>query len=197
MSRESILAALRQSEPPDPGLPEIEGRWQHFDDRATRFAAALEGAGGRCIRVPARPRIAAELQGLEAFRQARRRASVVDGLGDPNVSLGDLDDPRRLADVGFALLPGSLAVAESGAVWVDASDYLHRAVLFLPEHLGLVVRVPDLVDTLHQAYERIRFEGVGFGCFLAGPSKTADIEQALVIGAHGARSVTVFLVGRS
>ena len=68
MSRESILAALRQSEPPDPGLPEIEGRWQHFDDRATRFAAALEGAGGRCIRVPARPRIAATA--VRACREA-------------------------------------------------------------------------------------------------------------------------------
>ena len=91
-------------------------------------------------------------------------------------------------------LPGELGVAENGAVWIDASEYLHRSVLFLPEHLGLVLPAANLVDHLHDAYTRIGFDGSGFGCFLAGPSKTADIEQSLVIGAHGARSLTVFLV---
>ena len=42
---------------------------------------------------------------------------------------------------------------------------------------------------------RLRFEEPGFGLFISGPSKTADIELALVIGAHGARSTMVFLVG--
>jgi L-lactate dehydrogenase complex protein LldG len=35
---------------------------------------------------------------------------------------------------------------------------------------------------------------LGWGCFIAGPSKTADIEQSLVIGAHGARSMVIFLL---
>ena len=194
MSRERILAALRSQELPEAPLPKLDERWgTGRAHRRTRFAAALEAAGGRCVRVSNRAELARELKGLPEFANARRRASVVPHLGDPNVSLGELDDPRRLAQVDYALLPGQFGVAENGGVWIDATDYLHRAVLFLPEHLGLVVKTADLVNHMHDAYKRIDFDGPGFGCFIAGPSKTADIEQALVIGAHGARSLTVFL----
>ena len=47
---------------------------------------------------------------------------------------------------------------------------------------------------LHDAYARIDAAAHAFGWFLAGPSKTADIEQALVIGAHGPCAATVVLV---
>ena len=59
----------------------------------------------------------------------------------------------------------------------------------------LVVPADRIVHNLHEAYQQIRFEGPRFGAFIAGPSKTADIEQSLVIGAHGPKSTTVFVVG--
>jgi len=65
----------------------------------------------------------------------------------------------------------------------------------LTQHLALVVPASRLVNDMHEAYEKVRLPRPGYGCFVSGPSKTADIEQALVIGAHGARSCTVFLVG--
>jgi L-lactate dehydrogenase complex protein LldG len=71
----------------------------------------------------------------------------------------------------------------------------HRAILFITQHLVLVVPRDQVIDNMHQAYERLSFADPGFGVFLSGPSKTADIEQSLVIGAHGPRSLTVFLVG--
>jgi L-lactate dehydrogenase complex protein LldG len=48
---------------------------------------------------------------------------------------------------------------------------------------------------MHQAYDALTFGRAEFGTFIAGPSKTADIEQSLVIGAHGPRSLTVFCIG--
>jgi L-lactate dehydrogenase complex protein LldG len=47
---------------------------------------------------------------------------------------------------------------------------------------------------MHEACARVAAGPKEYGLFIAGPSKTADIEQALVIGAHGARSCTVFVV---
>ena len=61
----------------------------------------------------------------------------------------------------------------------------------ITKHLVLVIEEKSLVPYMHQAYEKI--ENFNFGVFISGPSKTADIEQSLVIGAHGALSLTVFL----
>ena len=69
-----------------------------------------------------------------------------------------------------------------------------RTIYFIAQHLALVVPRSEVVSNMHQAYQRLRFDDNAFGCFVSGPSKTADIEQSLVIGAHGARSLTVFLV---
>ena len=109
--------------------------------------------------------------------------------------LAAVDDPHALEDVDVAILPGEFAVAENGAVWIDSATVQQRAIYFLTQHLVLIVPRGEIVDNLHQAYARIGFEGPGYGLFISGPSKTADIEQSLVIGAHGPRSQHVMLVG--
>jgi L-lactate dehydrogenase complex protein LldG len=85
-------------------------------------------------------------------------------------------------------------VAENGAIWVDTRDWAHRGVFVIAQHLAIVLPAAEIVADMHAAYARVSFDRPGFQLFIAGPSKTADIEQSLVIGAHGARSCTVFLV---
>jgi len=96
-------------------------------------------------------------------------------------------------------------VAENAAVWVTDHDVPLRVLFFLCQHLVLVVPADAIVDHMHAAYDRIARTGQNgaqvhskpvFSAFISGPSKTADIEQSLVIGAHGPRSLTVCLLGR-
>ena len=87
-----------------------------------------------------------------------------------------------------------LGVCENGAIWLDDTILQNRSDIVLPPKIGVIIDSKDLVDTMHQAYERVSLESVGYGVFLCGPSKTADIEQSLVIGAHGALEMQILIL---
>jgi L-lactate dehydrogenase complex protein LldG len=103
-------------------------------------------------------------------------------------------DPHAYEDVDLAILQGHFGVAENGAVWITDGLMGDRAIPFISQHLALVIQRNDIVPTLHEAYERIASYHYEYGTFIAGPSKTADIEQSLVLGAHGPKSLIVFLM---
>lgn len=105
----------------------------------------------------------------------------------------ELEDPRDLAGTDVAIVRGAFGVVENGAVWIPRA-FRHKAMLFIPEALVILLDRKQIVCNMHEAYAREDFDTYDFGSFIAGPSKTADIEQALVIGAHGARDVTVILM---
>jgi L-lactate dehydrogenase complex protein LldG len=195
-SRTRILAALRAAAPPAVSLPALPTAGQRFDDPAAQFAQVLQRVGGRSERLPSMDAVKAAVAVLPFVLQASKVASLVPEAHPGNVALEAIDDPHALADVDVALLRGEFAVAENGAVWVAAAGLGRRQALpFITQHLVLVVEPLEVLHTMHEAYARLRFDEPGFGLFISGPSKTADIEQALVIGAHGARSTVVFLVG--
>ena len=194
-SRDAILATVRKHLPQSSALPDHEGPWITYPDPFAQFASVLEMIGGRAIRVAAESDIARELAGLQQYTSAVKTLSLVPLVTSGTVAMDQIDNPHQLADIDFAILPGDVAVAENAAVWVDDSKVKHRVIYFLCQHLALVVQARDLVHNMHQAYERLSVTNSPYGGFIAGPSKTADIEQSLVIGAHGPRSMTVFLVG--
>lgn len=193
-SRDEILSAIRKRLPESASLPDLAGPWIQYPDPIAQFASVLEMIGGRCVRVPSLAAINAELDSLPAYAAAKQTVSTVPGVGTSTVDLNAVVDPHVLEDIDFAILPGQFGVAENAAVWVNEAAVKHRVIYFLCQHLSLVIRAGDVLHNMHEAYERLTFEGPRFGGFIAGPSKTADIEQSLVIGAHGPRSMTIFVV---
>ena len=194
-SRDEILTALRKASPAAVPLPDLSALGAKWDDLRERFSQSMTEVGGRCVRVAAASSIEAELEKIPAYTAAAKIVSLAPGVQRANVDLAKVTDPHDLQDVDFCVLEGELAVAENGAVWITNHGGPNRAVAFLAQHLAVIVRAETLVADLHQAYQKLSIPAPGFSMFLSGPSKTADIEQALVIGAHGARSLTVLLVG--
>lgn len=100
-------------------------------------------------------------------------------------------DPHELKDLDVAIIEGQFGVSENGAIWLTDENLGLRALPFITENLVIFLKDDALVSNMHVAYEKIANQHTGFGIFIAGPSKTADIEQSLVIGAHGAKSLFV------
>ncbi|MBT59636.1 MAG: hypothetical protein CL393_08945 [Acidiferrobacteraceae bacterium] len=128
------------------------------------------------------------------YETAKNICSCLPEIEKGNIDLNLVEDVHELHDVDLAIVSGAFGVAENGAVWVNGDRLKHRGLLFLAEHLILVIESGNIVNDLNQAYDLIDFENTRSGYFISGPSKTADIEQCLVIGAHGARSLIVFVI---
>jgi len=192
-AREEILAALRAQPLEVPPLPTPPAFGVHYADPVAQFAAALETVGGRAVRLDTGAAVGAAVAGLPALAGARRICALVPGIPGANVDLRAVGDPHALEDLDVTVAAGALGVAENGAIWIPGETVPHPAALFLCQHLVLVLAAEAIVHNMHQAYDRIAAAAGPYGLFVSGPSKTADIEQSLVIGAHGPRSATVLL----
>lgn len=103
----------------------------------------------------------------------------------------EMVEESALEGAAYPIYRSKLAVAENGAVWLPCKG--DRRDIFACEHLHIAVAKSDIVATMHDAMERVSLDGYEFGVFVSGPSKTADIEQALVLGAHGAMHATILI----
>ena len=196
MSRQKILDTIKRNKPSFQPLPELPpttaGLGNSHQDQIALFKEMTEVAGGRVL----------ELGGLEEVKSAVEAhfsdsESIYCRVPGLDFSAMDADGPKpknQLAGLELVICRGGVAVAENGAVWVSDEDVDARAVWFITRHLVLIVQKKNIVAQMSDAYQQLTISRPGFGCFISGPSKTADIEQSLVIGAHGAVSLTVFLL---
>jgi L-lactate dehydrogenase complex protein LldG len=193
-SRDEILQAIRAHRHEAVPLPSLdEGPWITFDDLRQQLIDVTEAVGGQALVVDGIDQINRALEGLEPYRAARQICTLVPGAGQGTVDPQAIADPHDLASLDLVIAPGEFAVAENGAVWVTEQAAGHRSLYFIAEHMVLVVLAAAIVPHMHAAYARLTWDDGGFGGFISGPSKTADIEQSLVIGAQGPRSLTLLL----
>lgn len=193
-SRDKILAAISQNQPVAMPLPDISFLKGGDENPEEKFTAVLTTIGGKVLKVKSFDEMKALLP--QHFDTAKRVVTTLTELSDiAELYTGEAIDPHTMEDIELTVTRAHFAVAENGAVWVTEDLIKQRVLPFICQHLAVVVDVKAVVPTMHEAYQKIGDSVYGFGTFIAGPSKTADIEQSLVLGAHGPRSMTVFLLG--
>jgi len=192
-SRNKILTAVAENQPSGIPLPEFEFLDAEPIYLSETFINVLTGIGGNVIPVESMEEIQNYI--LQNFGQGSRTVTNIPALKNVAELMHQSSiSPHALSDVDYAIIDTRLAVAENGAVWVTENGLSDRVLPFICQHLAVVLNARDVVPNMHTAYEVINADDYGYGTFIAGPSKTADIEQSLVLGAHGPKSMTVFLM---
>jgi L-lactate dehydrogenase complex protein LldG len=192
-SRDEILAAIRQNRPQvDRPLPLVP----LFDDAPpasllAAFKDSLQLMGGLFLDSPSCGDLLAPVR--EKIAAAKVVCSTVPEIGG-NRNIQDVGAPQELADVDFAIVRASFAVAETGSVLLSETDLHVNAVAYLAQHLIVLLDPADIVINLHHAYHRPEFRNRRYAAFHTGPSATADIEGVLIHGAQGVRSLSVLPV---
>lgn len=199
-AKQTILDSLRASGAekfPMPDLSALESKAMKFDNPLEAFCKAVKGAGGKVVFLSEQADTAPEggqsaQQGgtaTEASLSAQQAGTAPEG-GQSAVVEAAI---REVADE--FRVKGSFGVAENGAVWIEAlPEGATRRDLFIHETLIINLDKTQIVNNMHEAYRRLGEQADGYGLFISGPSKTADIEQALVFGAHGPRELCIELL---
>jgi len=190
--RNAILSKIKNNQPQNSPLPVIENYPQPFTDVAEKYKTVLESIGGVVHEIKNYEEAISIIN--EKFKDAARIITVNEAF----TSIAELyqsgKDAHLLEDVDVAIINAHFGIAENGSVWIADDIIKERVLPFICQHLVVILNRENIVPTMHDAYDLIGDKEYGFATFIAGPSKTADIEQSLVLGAHGPKTMTVFLL---
>lgn len=191
MYKEELLKKLRRNTSEQYDMPTTDIHSISYEDTVAQFIEMSKAVGSNVI-------VAQQGDSLpnlvrQAYPEAKVIASNLTELGDiATLNPDTVNDAQALNGTDVGVVAGEIGVAENGCVWIP-QPMKEKAVCFISEYLVIVLPKSGIVNNMHEAYDRITMPTTGLGTFISGPSKTADIEQALVMGAQAARGVTVII----
>lgn len=190
MKKEILLDKLRRNTREQYDMPNMQIDATTYDDTYQAFLNICNIVGARVVENAHFEDIDNIIR--DVYPQAKNitsHLSYVSSTANSDTAI----DAKDLNGTDVGVVEGEIGVAENGCIWVPQT-MKERAVMFISENLVIVLRKSNIVNNMHEAYSRIRMTDYGYGCFISGPSKTADIEQALVMGAQAACDVTVAII---
>lgn len=193
MGREAILKSVKENKPALLPLPEIDlGNFSETIDLLVTFKEKVALVGASITELNSLKEVDVEIQ--KRYPNVKDIVSCTQKSTLGTVSISEKTNSHELESIDLAIIEGDFGVAENGAIWISENEFPIRVLPFITNDLVIVLDKEKLCSNLHEAYKLIAKRQRSFGLFIAGPSKTADIEQCLVIGAQGAMSLTVILV---
>ena len=191
-SKEEILKRYRANVQQKFDMPRLDDiKAVTYTDPLEQFKQMSQTVGGKVVEIVAGQDINAQIKAL--FPDAKEIAS---NLPEVTIATRNPDTVEQASDLNgtdVGVIRGVFGVAENGCIWIPQT-MKEKAVCFISENLIILLKRTEIVNNMHEAYRRITFNDYGYGTFISGPSKTADIAQVLVMGAQAARSVTVLLL---
>jgi L-lactate dehydrogenase complex protein LldG len=164
-----------------------------YPNPLVQFVKMTEMVGGQVIEVDSGRDINVLIK--ELFPDAKEIASNLPEITIATRNPDTVGRARDLNGTDVGIIRGKFGVAENACIWIPQT-MKEKAVCFISENLIILLPKSQIVNNMHEAYKRIEFDNEydGYGTFISGPSKTADIAQVLVMGAQAARSATVLLL---
>ncbi len=190
-SKQAILDNIKRNIRAKYDMPDIDSiNGIQYPDIEKQFIEISKTVGGNAIILQPGEDINEVIK--SSYPDAKVIASNLPDITIATINPDDIGDPHELNGTDLGIIQGEIGVAENGCVWIP-QNVKQKVVYFISEYLVIVLDKKNLVNNMHEAYKKIQFGDKGFGVFISGPSKTADIEQALVVGAHGAKGVMIIL----
>ena len=209
MKKEDFLNKLRQNTHVQYDMTDMKIEGIQYENTLQQFIDMTKSVGGHVMEAEegddmlneivrmAYPEAKVFATNLPEIKLERLQAFAGDAAKAQEIELRNPDTVAEANDLNgtdVGIVRGQVGVAENGCIWIPQT-MKEKAVLFISEYLVIILKKEDVVNNMHEAYARIEMDPkYNFGTFISGPSKTADIEQALVMGAQAARGVTVVLV---
>lgn len=164
-----------------------------YKEPLSQFIEMSKNVGGNIIEVKENQDINDLVK--ELYPDAKEIASNLSEITIATRNPDTIENAQALNGTDVGIIRGMFGVAENGCIWIP-QQMKEKAVCFISENIVILLRKSQIVNNMHEAYKQIAFDSKydGYGTFISGPSKTADIAQVLVMGAQAARSVTILLM---
>ena len=191
MNKEDLLAKIRANIHTTYDMPSFDDmKGVQYADPLKQFVEMSKTVGGKVVELENGQDINEVIK--TCYPDAKVIASNLPEVTIANRNPDTVAEANDLNGTDVGVVRGMFGVAENGCIWIPQT-MKQKAVCFISEYLVILLDRKQIVNNMHEAYQRVEFNSYGYGCFISGPSKTADIAQALVMGAQAARGVTVVL----
>ncbi len=201
----SVRSALHRGPLDESARAELDARIPHHtrpqqeDDLVGRFVRKFESRAGSVARIASLAEVPAAVEAYRSSKGLERRAAIGGALRNLSWPKGwAIHHDAAGASEALSVTTSLAGIAETGSLLLGSGPDSPTTHNFVPDDHIVVLEADRIVAHFEDAWNRLRERPEGMPRatnVISGPSRTADVEQTIQLGAHGPRRVHVLLVG--